>query len=851
MRRIGQTLSLLAYVLIGATQAQDFEVVSMGKAATALVECVKDESTATAFCIDARGLFVTNHHVVKDVDIGDELNLVMNIGSDKERIVSCTVLRSNEEFDLALLKSTTPGNFPFLQLGSDDEVFETLPTIAFGFPFGKDLSVEKGAYPAMSINTGRITSIRQKRSEVDLFQVDTQLNPGNSGGPVLNADGKVIGVVNRGVMLTGINFAVPIGKLKRLIATPDVKINLPKDIATDASSPKTLTVEVKPIARPFKELSLDISVEMAGQEPRNIAVKSTETGAFSGEFVPVPHERQEVVIVETDATYPSGHVVGKTTDIEFKLDLESVWLSKVSQITSEEDGEYQLDLITGGKASGKIEGLNDVEIDFGTTKSNVDLSKASTVKLWSRKRKLEATYTIIVRDEGKEIFRKVVRSVSATLPGLVARHAGEVKSIPIPGKASDVVLAGAGTQMLVVMAASKRLMVLDLVRGEVRKFLPLGSHDVLVAGTRSHIIVLDRSNDVLERWSLKKLTKERVVKPPFQGIAKSLITGNVTEGPVIALWAQGSDALSRCQFMSIDVATLQGNRLEAKGGRLHVSFRDATHLRMSADGSVFGMWATSHSPQGLNSVRVQGNQLIGLNKHTSVGHVVPGPSGMHLFTGLGGVFTNELNAKSANSRSNIPCVPTSHSNFYVTVPAEPGAQRNMGRNPFKGIRSSLNVVSSQSVLTDLPDLGLGSDDSNRSWTTSDFSLDKRVHFHVQAGLLATVPFTNDKVLLQKVDLEETLRKSGTDYFFIMSVPERTFVAGQRYEYQCSVLARRDGVRFELASGPEGMEVSRDGKLTWDVPSGFTEDSVNVILNVEGSEGESLYDTFTLRHASSD
>ena len=851
MKGIGQSVILLTLFWVGTTRGQDFKVVEMGKSATALVDDVKNKSTATAFCIHPTGVFATNHHVVKDTAKGEKLTLVMNVATDKERTFACTVLRSSEDSDLALLKTTTPGEFPYLQFGNDNEVFETLPTIAFGFPFGKDLSVDKDAYPAMSINTGRITAIRQKQSKVDLFQLDTKLNPGNSGGPILQSDGKVIGVVSRGVFLSGVNFAIPVGKLKRLVAAPDVEIELPKDIAADPGSPKTLTVNVKPLLEPLEKLTIDMNVELGGQQSRSVAMTPSGAGVFSGQFVPVPAGQQKDVIVDAEATYQLGHVVGKAIDTEFLLDKKTFRLSDVRQITSGKDGDHQLEMVDGDAPSGKLKGLTEVTINLGPTTSKIDLSKASKIKLRVRKPAFDAKYTIVVRNDGKEIFRKVTSTSSSVDSGAVARYTGESKSIPIPGKVSDVILAGGGTQMLLVLAATKKLAVLDLVSGEIRKFLPLGSHDVLVAGTQSYIVILDRSNNVLERWSIKDLVKERTVKPPFQGIAKSLVAGHAVEGPVIALWAQGSGALSRCQFMSIDVQTLEGKSLDAKGGRLHVSYRDAMHLRMSADGTIFGMWATSHSPQGLNSVRVQGSQLLGLNEHTSVGHVVPGPDGMHLFTGIGGVFTNELKAKSVNRRPSIPCVPTTHPNFYVTVPAEPGAQRNMGRDPFKGMKPSLNVVSSQSVLAELPDLALGSDNQNRSWTTSDFSLDKRVHFHVQAGVLAAVPFTNDKVWLHKLDLEELLRKSKTDYFVINSVPKRTFVPGERYVYKCSVLARRGDAEFELASGPEGMDVSAEGILSWDVPDDFDESSVNVIINVGNGEDQSVYESFTLQCVSNE
>jgi serine protease Do len=76
---------------------------------------------------------------------------------------------------------------------------ELAEVVAFGYPFGSGLAVSKKEKPAISVNVGRITSLRQKAGELHRIQIDAALNPGNSGGPVLDKEGKVIGVVVGGV----------------------------------------------------------------------------------------------------------------------------------------------------------------------------------------------------------------------------------------------------------------------------------------------------------------------------------------------------------------------------------------------------------------------------------------------------------------------------------------------------------------------------------------------------------------------------------------------------------------------------------------------------------------------------
>jgi Trypsin-like peptidase domain len=86
---------------------------------------------------------------------------------------------------------------------------EAMEVVAFGFPFGTGLAQGRQRHPAVSVNVGRISSLRRKGDALDAIQLDAAVNVGNSGGPLLDKDGKVIGViaatVGRG---TGVNFAL-------------------------------------------------------------------------------------------------------------------------------------------------------------------------------------------------------------------------------------------------------------------------------------------------------------------------------------------------------------------------------------------------------------------------------------------------------------------------------------------------------------------------------------------------------------------------------------------------------------------------------------------------------------------
>jgi hypothetical protein len=120
-----------------------------------------------------------------------------------------------------------------------------------------------------------------------------------------------------------------------------------------------------------------------------------------------------------------------------------------------------------------------------------------------------------------------------------------------------------------------------------------------------------------------------------------------------------------------------------------------------------------------------------------------------------------------------------------------------------------------------------------------------VYYVVSANALLSIPFSNDKIVMQSFDLLRELGNSPADYFFVASVPVRVFEVGKTYQYRIEVASRRPGAKFELTSGPEGMRVSRTGEVTWEVPEDFAEESVDVIVGITNSANQSCYDTFTI------
>jgi hypothetical protein len=145
-----------------------------------------------------------------------ELQVIFYSGTSRQDVFPAKILAVDEKYDLAILK-VEKSKCEHLTLGDSSGLQETTPIWILGFPFGKLLSVlQRG--PEISINRGYITSLRHdERGSLQRIQFDAVVNRGNSGGPLLLPDGRVMGIANIALGPTGVNFAVPVSFLKKLM----------------------------------------------------------------------------------------------------------------------------------------------------------------------------------------------------------------------------------------------------------------------------------------------------------------------------------------------------------------------------------------------------------------------------------------------------------------------------------------------------------------------------------------------------------------------------------------------------------------------------------------------------------
>ena len=168
-----------------------------------------DVSTGSGFVIDDDGHVCTNAHVVAGAT-------AVRVTVSDGRNVPAKVVGKDPSTDIALLKIDPDGlDLRALELGDSDTVEVGDPTIAIGNPYGLDRTLTTGV---ISAKQRRITA-PDGFSIKDVIQTDAALNPGNSGGPLLDARGRVIGMNSQLAVRegAGIGFAVPINTVEKIV----------------------------------------------------------------------------------------------------------------------------------------------------------------------------------------------------------------------------------------------------------------------------------------------------------------------------------------------------------------------------------------------------------------------------------------------------------------------------------------------------------------------------------------------------------------------------------------------------------------------------------------------------------
>ena len=234
---------------------------------------ISQTSMGSGFIVHPRGYILTNYHVVKEAQ-----EITARLDDDKifeAELIDYSPTLEEGGHDLALLRIKT-GRSEFkthhLPLGDSDKVDLYEEVIVLGYPLPLEFGTQLNA------TGGNITSFR-KYKEMDLFQIDAAINRGNSGGPLLNSRGMVVGITTLKVQRTGSganseivqggNFAIPINYARTMMEDiPDSDFSLTDpEVRTEKDSKKI----VKDAKRAVVFIKAETKIPLSSLLPQEIS----------------------------------------------------------------------------------------------------------------------------------------------------------------------------------------------------------------------------------------------------------------------------------------------------------------------------------------------------------------------------------------------------------------------------------------------------------------------------------------------------------------------------------------------------------------------------------------------------
>ena len=250
-----------------------------------------DVGIGSGFIISPEGWVVTNHHVVasersvvlvrgQKLEVSVEVTAIEVVlpadGRQPIRRYSATIYAVDAELDLALLRINGT-DLPYVALGDSDAIATGESVSATGYPFGGMVEIDKpkdaDSIPTPSVTTGAVSALRlDATGERRYMQVSAALNPGNSGGPIADGEGYVVGVAQARLKnADGIGFAIPINRVKRLLLTHGL----------DAVLPATMLAPGGHIASPRKGLSLPVPLGFDDRSPVRLRLEGASDSRTS------------------------------------------------------------------------------------------------------------------------------------------------------------------------------------------------------------------------------------------------------------------------------------------------------------------------------------------------------------------------------------------------------------------------------------------------------------------------------------------------------------------------------------------------------------------------------------------
>ena len=450
-------------------------------------------------------------------------------------------------------------------------------------------------------------------------------------------------------------------------------------------------------------------------------------------------------------------------------------------------------------------------------------------------------------------------------PGVPASRSGRRRFPSAPGspvvrtlesKISDVAVGGGGRYLLLVLKAARKLAIFDVNAADVVKTIALPTDNVLVAAGARKFVVAYPDEKLLQRWDFEHLTSEGGPRPsPIKGQLEVLAMGSDSDDLILAHWEAGSPMRGPDRFSFIGLESFEvlkvgptcGTECEVSPSRGTFRLRTARNweLRTAPGGSLIGLCEGSSGNNHLATLSVRNGRLGNYVKPVGYCRVAaPGPDGVTVFTDVLGrldAFGKPLagppdsSLTGARYRSlfgDVLTVPSASPSYFLVLGPAPGSRILTVHGGPASV--SIHAAGDGTRLLTVPTLPEMAGYSVEDWNRDRIRIDKRFHFVPDAKLLITIPPSNDRLLLRRVDIDAAVGQVNA--IVILSAPLINAVAGVPLRARIEAISSGGNVRFTLVQGPKGLSLSPDGEIAWPAPELPDGMATKVALSLRDASG---------------
>ena len=777
------------------------------------------------------------------------MTLVLSAGEDVQQVVQAEVVRRDKEADLALLKAKGERKYTPLVLGLDTELVETQTLIAFGYPFGTALKVKEKQYPSISVNVGRITALRRNKGQLEQIQTDAQVNPGNSGGPVITTDGKVVAIVRSGLLRTGVNFTIPVSKVTTFLSAPGIVFAPPAVDFENRYDEQEL--EFRVISFLERKEPFDVQLTLGAAPERTIQAEHIGADRYRIVAAPLPKPLSAVQL-PVEITFDNGSIRGTMTDAKLKGVKHAARLADVRSAKQTDTG-WSITNRDGDQQAHKSFGLKKADVQVGGVTVQVKWEHVQAITVYQPPR--EATkIPYVLSAAGKEVDSTAVQGKweLTNLPTAVVRGSRNKPPAGIydpPEKNPDlgdeqvvfklshpytqVVAGGSGQFFIFHLEAAKKVVIFDITQGKVVHEIVDVGDDVLLAAGRDKLVLVLPGDLLMQRWSLQTFEREQVARLPGKGTTYRALMGCNSNGPLLL----GSD-----EATLVDIETMEPIVIEGKiagGGK-------GMQVHVSANGQTFAGIPTGYGPVAFWRMQVNGKQTT-VQSFSGTSNAIrwswPTADGT-LLTGSTGLFDQHLEGVQAKWLADTARYPTVDPRYFMAVQIVKDSKTG---KPIA--HAHICTTCDRNIVHTYVGFAEVAAKSNDWGSVPQHQINGhqiRFHYIPWANMLVSLPYGNQEIMLRRYDLIEQLHEADLEYLFIDSIPPHRAIAGESLSYQIVARSRASGLKYKLEVGPEGMTVSSDGLVTWNAPTNFGEDETQAIVAVSNSAGKEILHSFRLK-----